>query len=889
MNFRRFTSASRVLVVLLAMTLVWAGCSRKKTGLTNRMFHQTTARFNGYFNAKEMMMALEENLRVQNQENWDELLPVFIYPDEEKAQQLYPELDVIIEKCSKVIQRHSMRIRNKEHNKWIDDNYFLIGKANFYKRTYGSAQEMFTYVSKAFKQQNTRYDAGIWLARVYMETNRMSKANSVLKKVSEEKDLPKHIEAELPAVYADYYIRQENWDSAIEMLEQAIEHARDKQFRIRLTFILAQVYDKKGDSRKAVQTFSRVVRMAPPYEMEFNARLYQAYAHSGRMDATEVRRMLQRMLRDVKNYEYRDQVYFAMADVELKERDIETAIEYLIKSGEVSTTPKHKAKAYYTLADLYFDQRKYVLARNYYDSTLAVINEEMPNYQEIKTKAENLNELVEHILNVELQDSLIMMVDLPEKDREKKILAEIARLEAEEEKMRKAMESGQLGGFTAQDQRQAGMSMGGGGGGKGDWYFWNNTTRSHGFNEFRRVWGNRELEDDWRRKNKGQKAGGGWDDDDPDGGGEPEFVSSVPTLEEFLAGLPMNDTAYAAAHYSVIESTYQMGVIYKEKLHDEDNAIEAFTRLILDYDTSEYALTATYQLYRLYLAKEQSGTFFGSGRLDNSDYYKYIILDDHPDSKYAKLILNPNWRQEEADRLAEAKKLYEATYTQFRRRQYTDALYTCNNVITEDPENFLLPKFYLLKALVIAQKKDRATYVETLRELIGRYPGTEEAEKAKELLGALGESTHDPDKAPPEEEKPKEEIKEEKKESPYVFDEKASHFFAMVFPNKGVNANDLKAAIADFNSSFFRNKDIKVTNSFINADNQIMILRSFSNFSEAMDYYNTFVKNNTVLKDINAKDYDRFVISTKNFTTLFKQKDVPQYIEFYEENYLKSK
>lgn len=880
---------TRFLLFLLAGGMIMTGCTRKKAGITNRIYHQTTARFNGYFNAKEMMLAMEDNLQETHQENWDELLPIFIYPDEERAQSLYPELDIMIEKCSKVINRHSMRIRNKEHNKWIDDNYFLIGKANFYKRTYGSSQEMFTYVSKAFKNQESRYDAGVWLARVYMETDRMSKANTVLKRLSEEADLPKHIEAELPAVYADYYIRQENWDSAIEEVNRAIELSNDKDFRIRLTFILGQLYDKKGDSERAVRTFALIPRMAPPYEMEFNAKLYQAYAHGSRMDAEEVRKLLRRMLRDVKNYEYRDQVYYAMADVELKHNDVPMGIEYLIQSGLVSSNPKQKAKSYGRLADLYFEQRQYIFARNYYDSTLAVISEEMPDYEMIKAKAESLTDLVDHIMNVELQDSLIMMVNLPEKEREKKILVMMADMEAEEERRRKAMESGQIGGFTQQDQQMGGMRPPGMGGG-GDWYFYNNTTRSHGFNEFRRVWGNRPLEDDWRRGNK-KSDGGDWDEDaefdaaNSEGGG---FVSSVLSLEEYIAGLPMDDSSLVASHYSLIESQYKMGVIYKERLQDDDNAIEAFTRIILEYDTSEYALTSLYQLYRLYVKKEGSGTFFGSGKRDNSDYYKYAILDDYPDSEYAKLILNPNYGQEASKRLAEDQSLYESTYTQYRRRQYNDALYTCNSVINEQPDNYFMAKFYLLKVLVIAQKKDATSYKNTLHEIIELFPGTDEAEKAKELLGAIGESLRAPVKEEKEEEeKPAEE--EEKKPSPYVFDEKASHFFAVVFPSKGADANVLKSSIADFNSQFFRNNDIKVTNSFINADNQILILRSFSNVEEAMDYYNTFVKNNTVLKDINSAGHDRFVISTKNFTTLFKEKDVPVYLEFYDENYLKSK
>lgn len=875
------------LLITFGAVVSW-GCSRKKSGLTSRTYHQTTARFNGYFNAGEMIKAIEADLRATHVEDWDSIIPVFIYPNEEKSQSLYADLDIAIEKCSKVINRHSMRIKNKEHNKWIDDNYFLIGKANFYKRTYGSSQEMFSYVAKAFKNQDSRHDAGLWLARVYMETDRYSKANSLLKRISEEKELPKHAEADLAAVQADYYIRQKNWDEAVSKLQKAIALSKDKKFRTRLTFILGQVYDKKGDNLRAVRQFTKVVKMAAPYEMEFNAKLYQAFSHTSRMDSEGVRKLLAKMLRDVKNEEYKDQIYFAMADVELKDRNEEKAMEYLALSSVVSKNPKQKAKSCMTLADLYFEYRKYVPAKNYYDSTLVAMDESMPNYDMVKAKAQSLGELVNNILIVEEQDSLIAMAELPDKEREKRILSWMAEKEAEEERAWQAMQSDNITPLSKQDQK--GRTVQTGPSGKdGDWYFYNQTTKSYGFNEFNRVWGARKLEDNWRRKNKSQAFGddGFADGTDPEGKDPSVFKSSVKSLEEYMGGLPQTDEALQACHYKIIVAQYEMGVIYKEKLDDVDNAIEAFSRITIDYDTSEYALVSNYQLYRLYLKKEQGGSFFGGGGMrDNSEYYKDLILGDYPDSEYAKIIRNPNYYQEAAMRMSQDQTLYETAYNQYSRRQYSDALFTCNNVINEQPENQFLPKFYLVKALVIAQRKDVEPYKSTLREIITKFPGTDEAAKAEELLGIFGETVEKKPEAVLEEKQ--EPIKEAPKTpSAYAYDEKSSHFFALVFPNKGVNANDLKNTISDFNSASFGSKDIKITNSFINSDNQILILRSFADAAEAMDYYNTFIKNKTKLTDVNAQGYDRFIISTKNFTTLFKQKEVQEYMIFFQENYLK--
>jgi tetratricopeptide (TPR) repeat protein len=883
-RFSKHVFSVITLIVIIGAFTSW-GCSRKKAGFTSRVYHQTTARFNGYFNAGEIILAVENDLRATNIEDWEKVLPIFIYPDEEKAQSLYPDLDLAIEKCSKVINRHSMRIKNKENNKWIDDNYFLIGKANFYKRTYGTSQEMFSYVAKAFKNQESRHDAGIWLARVYMETDRFSKANSVLKRIDEEKDLAKHTAADLAAVQADYYIRQESWDEAISKLHKAISLSKNKPFRTRLTFILAQVYDKKGDYLRAVRQFANVVKMAPPYEMEFNAKLYQAFAHNSKMDAEGIKKLLAKMLRDVKNEEYRDQIYYAMADVELKERDEQKAMEYLAISSAISNNPKQKAKSCLKLADLYFEYRKYIPAKNYYDSTLAAMDESMTDYEMVKAKTKSLGELVDNILIVQLQDSLIEMAELPDKEREKRLLKMMADQEAEEERAWQAKQSDAITSFSKQDQQEQKVRVQGGGKG-GDWYFYNQSTKAYGFDEFRRVWGTRKLEDNWRRSNKSQVFSEDEFNSDSDGEelSSGTFKSSVKSLDEYLSGLPQSDDDLRACHDKIIDATYKMGVIYKEKLDDLDNAIEAFSRITVDYDTSQYALVSNYQLYRLYTTKEQSGSFFGGGGMrDNSGYYRDVILNEYPTSEYAELIRNPDYHLELAKRASQDQTLYETAYNQFRQRQYSDALLTCNTVIQDQPDNQFLAKFYLVKALVIAQRKDVESYKSTLRECISKFPGTEEAAKAQELLGVFGETIEQPK----EEAKKDEPIKESPKEpSIYVYDEKASHFFALVFPNKGVNANDLKNTISDFNSSFFGDKGIKVTNSFINSDNQILILRSFNDKTDALDYYNTFVKNTTILKDINSQNFDRFVISTKNFTSLFKQKQVEEYMMFFEENYL---
>ncbi len=173
------------------------------------------------------------------------------------------------------------------------------------------------------------------------------------------------------------------------------------------------------------------------------------------------------------------------------------------------------------------------------------------------------------------------------------------------------------------------------------------------------------------------------------------------TLEDYLVELPLGDEAMAAAHNEIIASLYEIGTIYKERLQDDDNAIESFLRITNEYDTSVTSLPAHYQLYRIYVEKEESGGFVGTGYRDNSAYYKNVILADYPDSEFAKLITDPDYITEKNRNVEEERKAYEATYKNYSRRQYNDVMLTCNTVIRDEPNNNYLSKYYLIKALTI--------------------------------------------------------------------------------------------------------------------------------------------------------------------------------------------
>jgi len=889
------------------------GSCKTRNRYINRKFHDANARFNGYFNAKESIKEGELSLKTGHQENWDEILPIFIYPTEETAQSIYPQMDRAIEKCTKVIDRHSIQEKRKEYNKWIDDCWLLIGVANFYRRDFEKSEEMFRYVTKSFKKDPNKFVAALWNARNYIQTKEYAKSGAILEKLEEDQaKFPKKMMPTFFEVYADYYVRQQDWERAIDKVEQAIEHEDQKKKRkTRLKFILAQLHQEKGESTKAIRLFAEVTKMNPTYEMDFYSRINQALAFDSRSNSDAIRAQLSKLLKDDKYLEFQDQIYYALAEIEFAERNYSEGISLLLKSAEVSeSNAKQKGKSFLRLADYYFDQREYSSSSQFFDSTVTYLPSDYPNYQIIVAKKESLSDLVKNIEIIYEQDSLLAYLDMDEADR-LKVLEDIQeKLRIQEEKRieeEKAKREAQLA------ELNPGETVGKKNNKGGTWYFYNSTAKSQGFAEFKRVFGERKLEDNWRRKDK--QSFDNFDINNPEESLAEEGISAsnVPSIEDLAANIPLDDEAQKASHNKIKAALYEMGNIYRENLNDLDNAIETFEELIGRYPDDEITCVSKYQLYRLYKRKEE-GNYQSFDPRATSGYYRENIIEECADTEFAALITNPEalkQNDEQREALVEA---YKEVYRKFRRKRYNEVLVACLDIMNNDRSNELLPKYYFLRAMSIGGQKDKTNYIKALKEIIKEFPGTEEEVEAKRLLGIVNEGGG----FGMEEEEVEENVVEEKEEesgegkeesaengtdnqggesqtneaeeenkvsSNWVYKEDIDHFFLCILPNSGVDLNGIKRTLSDYHGSNFSDANLKITTSFLDQDHQIILIRKFNGKATSMNYYNAFSFNDGELTEINSKGYPFFVISSTNFATLFKEKDIEGYNKFFNEEY----
>lgn len=892
----------------------------------HREYHNITSYFNGYFNANERVKAGVEKITTAYKEDYDQLLPVFIIGDTASARSAYPDMEKAIEKCEKVISKHTITNDSRKDkkkpklNKWIDDNYMTLGQAHYWKRNYYRSEELFNYVNRKFKEKDEQIFSASWAARSAMERGEYSKALQALSKIEAEDDMDEDLKANYFLVYADLHIRQGKLKEAAEKLELAIRFTKRKKNRARPNFILAQIYQQLERSNEAVERYEMVLRSRPNYELAFYAQINKALAFSRRGGSSDgIKKELEKMIRDEKNKDYLDQIYFALGDIYLEEQKRPEAVAYFEKSLRVTKADnkKQKSKTFLRLADLYFDQRKYADAQLYYDSTYKNLNPEHIRFNEVRARAESLGELVGYLNKINLNDSLTQICALKGDALEKKLkdIQSLLAKEAEEQRRRDEEAAAALADQQAQTPGATGPAA------AGAYWIYNPAIRDKGYNDFKDYWGDRPLKDNWRLASKVSTLF-----DSPDEsiivGDSTDTASSsssedryrVPDIEELRASLPCgDDVKMKETSAGVAEAYYQAGLIYKEKLDDEDNAIGSWQQLISNIDTSSFHPVAFYQLFRTWLSKESAPGYKANPFCSDcsSAYWADEIRSRYPGSEWSRLVDNPEYIDQADMKRTEENAAYEATYQMYVSRRYVDAISACSQVIDNEPGNQFLCKYRLLRAVCIgytdAAYSIKENYFKELQEVKKTCAGSEEAKRADDLIKAGNQeapgtgSMDKPGNTLPENGGNSQSVTNpttapnggttngnSSANSPsveYKSDLTVEHYMVTLLPVQGSDVNKVKAALSDFNASFYASAAMKVTNNLLGQQYHIVLVKPFKSATEAKEYLSTVKSNQEELKDVNSSNNKLFLISKPNYITLFKSRDVDAYLQFYQANY----
>lgn len=885
--------------------LIFSSCSTEKDTRVNRFYHNTTAYYNGYFNAREIIKEQNKVFAKTSEEDYTKIIPVNHYPNEEESKSWFPEMDRAIEKTSKVIAKHAMprekvgKYSKTEYGSWMDENWLVMGQSYFYKREYPQAIEKFEYVIKMYEKDPSKYEAKLWLAKTYIEMENFVEANKYLQEIVNEKEagerkedtkearkkrradygrktrrrkssikvvqerdkkkenlsiivpFPEDLNEDLITTLADFHLRRGEYKECIEFLDSAINIADKKRDIVRYKFIKAQIHQELGEKGPAYENYSYVIKKNASYRMAFYAKINRAMLANS-SDRKNLRKELLKLAKDEKYNEFKDQIYYALGELELQDKNKDKAIEYFQLSATYpSSNETQKGKTYIRLADLYFEDRDYMGAQRYYDSSLTALPNTYKEYDKIKEKSESLTLLVGYIKDVKLEDSLQAIASIKD---EKKRLDRIEEI-LYQEKLRKekeAQEKNQNNNTPPPTNVIADASS------KGKFWMYNPQSKTFGYNEFKSTWGDIKLEDDWRRKNKNKSFAGN----------EENNNSDAPIIEDkeikaFADKLPTTPEKLEASNTKIRNALYLSGLIYRDKLDDNTEAIKSFSEINKRFYPDSKIVPGLYQLYK---------TYKQVNRNDDADDIKRIIIDEYPQTEEAKILKDPSYANRKADAEQQNKKDYAAVYQMIEDGQNIEAISQINQLLSSEEPNPYSCKLRYLKAKAYGNLQQMDSLEKSLKEVVSICPDDPLAEISKEALAKMRNIKIERDA-------------QKARDTLYSYNPADEHFFIVLVPNGDFNMNQIKTGVSDFNSTSFKLKDLKVSSTFLDVKTQTILVKSFPNKQEAKSYYIAYQVDKNHVKEFNTK-FEYFIISAKNFSKLFISKDLVKYKEFFGKYYV---
>lgn len=694
-------------VLAVSMLLLATGCSTKKNTFLNRNFHNLTSYYNVYWNGKETLLDADYLLQEQSVDNYFNVIPVFKYGNPEDTALVAEQARRMMEKALITIKKHSISIRGKEYVKTIDDAYILLGKGLFYKQDYSKARSVFNFVLSEYPKNPERFEAMLWIARTYMREEEYGMALSFVSQVDAQPQqaLLKETYRDLPLVQAQLCIQQEKYKEAISYLQQGLQRAKKADVKSRIIFILGQIAQNEGDKARAVNYYRECLKLNPPLDLVFNARLNIVLCSEGNSVAMhDVLKDLQKMLRDPKNSAYFGRIYYVMGEMAFRQGREEEAVRYMDQSIAASQgDPARTLLAAKRLSAYFYGKKEYIRSQQYYAAAAEVVEMDDPDYYTIVSRAENLADLTSYYTQLTESDTLRIVGRMDKKDQKKYAERKAKEYQKAQEAARLARE--QSGGTDVSTP------------GRSNWYFYNQQTKNAGLAEFNRLWGRRTLEDLWFLSAKPAAAMLR-----PPSRNEEEVVEEAPKVitqadpEYYLQDLPTTDSAFARLDSIIEPALYHVGMVYSDQLSENEEGKKYLVRLIEEFPESDYIPSACETLCKIF---HQEG--------DMGSYQKYaaILSTRYAGTIQDQRVNNPDYYKNLEANSQTVESLYTQIYNCFLRNDFQCVLSLVGQVEEEFPINTFQEQLSFLKTMATAHVKGYNEMIPMADNFLKSYPESE--------------------------------------------------------------------------------------------------------------------------------------------------------------------
>lgn len=762
--------------VFLTIALILTGCSTQKNIAQSRWWHAFNAKYNTYYNGTLAYIDGSLEKETGNKDNYTEQIPLYTVSNKNSREIGKANFDRAIEKCEKAIHQHSIKRRpewtknrrktakdiewlsRREYNPFLWKAWMLMGRSQFYQGDFESAAATFSYMSRLYATQPAIYGkARAWLAKCYIEQNWNYDAEDVIRNILRD-SIHWRAQKEWDYTFADYYIHTGNAEQAIPYLRKVISHEMRRKQKAREWYLMGQLQASIGNKKEAYKAFRHVIRQNPPYELAFNARIamteVMAKDNAGKMISR-----LKRMAASDNNKEYQDQIYYAIGNIHLSRKDTLQAITAYEKGNQKSTRNGiEKGVLLLHLGDLYWTKEKFSDARRCYGEAIGLLDKDRKDYQQLANRSKVLDELVPYTDAVQLQDSLLQLARMSEKERNAAIdrVIDALKKKEKEERNRKAEEEAestlrQDGGnlannnnFASSNSPQKNNENSANTPANGQWYFYSPLTVSQGKAQFQKLWGKRDNVDNWQRINKTVVANAAGAEEITDEqrdslaqAAEQEellkqtsdsAVNDPHRREYYLAQIPFTPEQLAESNKLLEDGLYHAGVIFKDKLDNLPLSRKSLLRLVNNHPDYAHLDDAYYHLYLLYSRERKP---------EMAQTYLQKLKAEYPESQWTTLLSDPYYAENAKRGVQIEDSLYTLTYQAFRDGEYDKVERNAQISRNRFPDGANRDKFLFIGGLSKLNDGDIKSCLADLKEVVSKYPDSRLSEMAGMIINGV--------------------------------------------------------------------------------------------------------------------------------------------------------
>lgn len=744
---------------MIVVVTITTGCSTQKNTWATRSFHQTKVKYNILYNGNTAYEEGLKQIRDAHEDDYSRILYLYPVSNHTAAEAAASQMDKTIEKCRKCIKLHSIKAKPKrdpkrandpQYKQWLQSKEFnanmsmawmRLAEAEFHKGDFLGAISTMNYVIRLYENDADMVArCRLWIARAYAELGWQYDAEDMLNRVQIDALSKKHARL-YAAVKADVLLHGEQYTAAIPFIKIAIPYEKRKIYRPRFAYVLGQLYERNGQRNEAIEAYQDVIRMTPPYEMDFNARIRIA-----ELQGESSLRQLRTMVKQSKYKDKLDHIYGTMGNIYLQLRDTTTALEMYEKAIAESTQSAYaKADILVRAGDIYYTKKDYIHAQPCYRDALTILTPEHEQYATIQQRSDVLDELSAAYTQACLQDSLQHLSTLSEEQQRaivEKIIADLIEQERQDSILQ-AQQERELAQENGIRSVNTANMLGGGGAQRGEWYFYNPQLIKQGQQEWRRRWGTRTLEDNWRRQNKQVMASfTDYDTDEDDADGldsipTTDSTTTTPTYETdthkpeyYLQQIPRTPEALAMSDSLWRQAMIALVYIYRDKVQDEALAMETMQQLE-NRNATHPDLLDTYYGYYLYALRYD--------QQDQAAQWRQKIITYYPTSTQAQIVAQPDYFNKLKRMAQEQDSLYAHTYTAYTRAQYDIVKSNTQYAEREYPLSPLMPRFLFLNAISVARTEGQEPFIASLQHIVANHGSSEMGAMAKDMLAMMGQ------------------------------------------------------------------------------------------------------------------------------------------------------